>query len=397
MGMSKKKNLMLMVPMLHQGGFEKVCVETAKLMQPYYNVTILIFSDKDINYDVTGLEIVNIDVPSQKGKAQKALNVLKRIRKVKRIKRERKIDICYSFGSTANLVNVFSRTKEKVLTGLRCSTDMEEPRQVRLFTRRADLVLSCSREILRELRDTYHYERGRYIYNPLDVTAIEEKAKEEIHDYPFGPTGQVIISVGRSDYIKGFWHLIKAFSVVYTSHPNARLIIVGTGDFSGYRKLAQDLGVTDAVCFTGLRGNPFPYVDQADLYVLSSNHEGFPNALIEGMALGKPVIAADCKTGPREILQSDAEYEAMIKELPEGSIQEPKDCSYGVLVPDMSETMNLVAADVEKADLDLACEILRMLDNREKMQNYGVKAKERALTFAPEQYAKDLYRILEEG
>ncbi len=395
--MSKKKNLMLMVPMLHQGGFEKVCVETAKLMQPYYNVTILIFSDKDINYDVTGLEIVNIDVPSQKGKAQKALNVLKRIRKVKRIKRERKIDICYSFGSTANLVNVFSRTKEKVLTGLRCSTDMEEPRQVRLFTRRADLVLSCSREILRELRDTYHYERGRYIYNPLDVTAIEEKAKEEIHDYPFGPTGQVIISVGRSDYIKGFWHLIKAFSVVYTSHPNARLIIVGTGDFSGYRKLAQDLGVTDAVCFTGLRGNPFPYVDQADLYVLSSNHEGFPNALIEGMALGKPVIAADCKTGPREILQSDAEYEAMIKELPEGSIQEPKDCSYGVLVPDMSETMNLVAADVEKADLDLACEILRMLDNREKMQNYGVKAKERALTFAPEQYAKDLYRILEEG
>ncbi len=397
MGMSKKKNLMLMVPMLHQGGFEKVCVETAKLMQPYYNVTILIFSDKDINYDVTGLEIVNIDVPSQKGKAQKALNVLKRIRKVKRIKRERKIDICYSFGSTANLVNVFSRTKEKVLTGLRCSTDMEEPRQVRLFTRRADLVLSCSREILRELRDTYHYERGRYIYNPLDVTAIEEKAKEEIHDYPFGPTGQVIISVGRSDYIKGFWHLIKAFSVVYTSHPNARLIIVGTGDFSGYRKLAQDLGVTDAVCFTGLRGNPFPYVDQADLYVLSSNHEGFPNALIEGMALGKPVIAADCKTGPREILQSEAQYEDKIIALPEGSIQEPKDCSYGVLVPDMSETMNLVAADVEKADLDLACEILRMLDNREKMQNYGVKAKERALTFAPEQYAKDLYRILEEG
>ena len=48
---NSKKNLMLMVPMLHQGGFERVCVTTARLMQKYYDVSILIFSDKDINYD----------------------------------------------------------------------------------------------------------------------------------------------------------------------------------------------------------------------------------------------------------------------------------------------------------------------------------------------------------
>ena len=52
------KKLMLITPMLHQGGFERVCVTTARLMQKYYDVTVLIFSDKDINYDVTGLNIV---------------------------------------------------------------------------------------------------------------------------------------------------------------------------------------------------------------------------------------------------------------------------------------------------------------------------------------------------
>ena len=95
----KKKNLMLMVPMLHQGGFERVCIKTARLMQEYYNVCILIFSSKDINYDVTGLEVIDIDVPSQKGLVNKVINVFKRVRKAHKVKKERNIDISYSFGS----------------------------------------------------------------------------------------------------------------------------------------------------------------------------------------------------------------------------------------------------------------------------------------------------------
>ena len=87
-----KKNLLLIVPMLHQGGFERVCVQTARLMEPYYNVTILIFSAENINYDVKGLELIDINVPSSKGKVQKAVNLLKRVQKVRRIKKEKKIE-----------------------------------------------------------------------------------------------------------------------------------------------------------------------------------------------------------------------------------------------------------------------------------------------------------------
>ena len=57
-----KKKLLLMVPMLHQGGFERVCIETARLLAQDMDVTILIFSDKNIHYDISGLHVVNMDV-----------------------------------------------------------------------------------------------------------------------------------------------------------------------------------------------------------------------------------------------------------------------------------------------------------------------------------------------
>ena len=159
---------MLMVPMLHQGGFERVCVATARLMQEFYNVYILIFSSKDINYDVTGLEVIDIDVPAQKGIVNKVFNVFKRVNKVKKIKKDLGIDIAYSFGGSANYVNVLSKGKEKVLTGLRCQTDMENAKQVRLFCSRSDQVLSCSKEIMRQLHTDFSYDKSSYIYNPLD-------------------------------------------------------------------------------------------------------------------------------------------------------------------------------------------------------------------------------------
>ena len=402
------KKLMLMTPMLHQGGFERVCVATARLMQEYYDVTILIFSDKDINYDITGLNVINIDVPSKKGKISKAINLVKRIIKTRKIKKELGIDISYSFGSSANYVNVLSRRQEKVLTGLRCSTDMEAPDQVRLFCNKADQVLSCSKEIMRQLKRDYNYERSSYIYNPLDVDTINKQADEPTSDMPFGldqnrlKTGapqtddlKLIVSVGRQDYIKGMWHLIKAFSIVEKENKNARLMIIGTGDWSGYEKLAKDLGVSDKVAFMGLKKNTFPYVAASDLYVLASNHEGFPNALLEAMALGKPCIAADCKTGPREILLSEEGYNDLITRIPDGSSTESViEGDYGIIVPDMSEQVDLDASNIIEGEKILAGEILKMLADNEKLSEYGNRALERAKGYKPVRYREELAKIL---
>ena len=392
---SEKKNLLLMVPMLHQGGFERVCIKTARLMQEFYNVHILIFSSKDINFDITGLDVIDIDVPAQKGIVNKVINVLKRVKKTKKIKKDLGIDISYSFGSSANYVNVLSKGKEKVLTGLRCQTDMDNKRNVRLFCNRSDQVLSCSKEIVRELERDYSYNRSTYIYNPLDVSDVQDKGAEEIKDYPFNePDVKVISCMGRNDYIKGIWHLVKAFSIVEKAHPEARLIVLGAGDWSDYRDMAWSLGIKEKVAFPGVRKNPFPYVAKSDVYVCSSNHEGFPNAVLEAMALKKPLISADCKTGPREILLNEDQYNALIKEIPNGdSITKPIEGEFGILVPDMSEEVNMNSEDISDEERVLADQIIALLDSDEKMKHYSEKAYERALFYTPEKYQASAHEI----
>lgn len=397
------KKLMLITPMLHQGGFERVCVTTARLMQKYYDVTVLIFSDKDINYDITGLNIVNINLPSRKEKYAKVINLIKRVLKVKKIKKELGIDISYSFGSSANYVNALSKGREKVFTGLRCSTDMESPKQVKLFCSKADKVLSCSKEIMRQLSVFYNYDGSSYIYNPLDVEAINMQAQEKIDDLPFGLTKELegrdiklIVSVGREDYIKGFWHLIKAFSLIAKDNEDIRLMILGTGDWTRYQKLVEDLGIKDKVAFMGLKKNPFPYVAASDLYVLSSNHEGFPNALLEAMALGRPCIAADCKTGPREIILSENEYTDLLKIRPDGSSTDKAiEGEYGILVPGMSEIEDFNPKVITVGEKVLAREMNKMLSDEEKLNRFGLKARKRADCYQPEKYSAELNSILE--
>ncbi|AOZ97432.1 glycosyltransferase [Butyrivibrio hungatei] len=392
---SEKKNLLLMVPMLHQGGFERVCIKTARLMQEFYNVHILIFSSKDINFDITGLDVIDIDVPAQKGIVNKVINVLKRVKKTKKVKKDLGIDISYSFGSSANYVNVLSKGKEKVLTGLRCQTDMDNKKNVRLFCNRSDQVLSCSKEIVRELEREYSYNRSTYIYNPLDVSDVQDKGAEEIKDYPFNePDVKVISCMGRNDYIKGIWHLVKAFYLVEKAHPEARLIVLGAGDWSDYRDMAWSLGIKEKVAFPGVRKNPFPYVAKSDVYVCSSNHEGFPNAVLEAMALKKPLISADCKTGPREILLNEDQYNALIKEIPNGdSITKPIEGEFGILVPDMSEEVNMDPEDISDEERVLADQIIALLDSDEKMKHYSEKAYERALFYTPEKYQASAHEI----
>ena len=391
-----KKNLMLMVPMLHQGGFERVCIKTARLMQEYYNVCILIFSSKDINYDITGLDVIDIDVPSEKGLVKKVINVFKRVSKARRIKKERNIDISYSFGSSANYVNSLSRAGEKVLTGLRCQTDLESPKQVKLFCRKSDQVLSCSKEIVRQLRSDFKYDRSTYIYNPLDIQDIQNRAGETPDDYPFlGDDIKVFSCSARNDYIKGIWHLVKAFSLVQYKHPEARLLVLGSGNWDEYKELAKALKIKDKVAFPGVKKNPFPYVAASDVYVCSSNHEGFPNAVLEAMALKKPVISADCKTGPREILLSDAEYENLIKEIPDGSsIDKPILGEYGILIPDMDQEENFDPEFITEGERILAAEMERLLDDEELLEKYSEKSFERAAVYAPEKYKESIHEIL---
>lgn len=382
-----KKKIMLIVPMLHQGGFERVCVATARLLEPYYEVYIVIFSAADIAYDIRGLHVIDIHMESVESRIGKIHNVLRRSRKVSRLKRELGIDVAYSFGPTANLVNVFSKSRGETWCGVRSYMDMGNTRLLKLFCSRAERIICCSRLIEKELREKLGCGRADTLYNPFDIRQIEEQSREEIR-LPFAPGDRVIVSMGRQDDVKGFWHLIKSFALLHRKLSDTRLMIVGEGDFLEYWKLAEELGVSDAVYFPGVKKNPFPYLNRGCMYVMTSLNEGFPNVLVEAMSLGKPVISTNCMTGPAEIL-SDRFGEVSLR-------QEYMDAEYGILIPVMDPEKNLDGRQITAEEEGLAEQMERLLSDPSLYDRYRLAAKKRAADFSSETYVRTL-RAMADG
>ena len=172
----------------------------------------------------------------------------------------------------------------------------------------------------------------------------------------------------RQDVVKGYWHLLKIFSLVHRKLPDTKLLMIGKGEFTAYRKLAEELGVADAVCFAGLQKNPYPYLKKGTLYLLTSYWEGFPNALVEAMAMGLPAVATDCMTGPAEIF----------------------DGKYGILVPNMGKDPDMDASHIEEEERSTAERVVSLLENEEELARYGRLSVERAGVFSKEAYIRKI-------
>jgi glycosyltransferase involved in cell wall biosynthesis len=140
-------------------------------------------------------------------------------------------------------------------------------------------------------------------HNPVVTPRLLALAEEPVthpwfdaHDQP------VILGVGRLTRQKDFPTLLRAFAHARITKP-CRLIILGEGkQRSDLLTLATELGVAGDVDLPGFVANPYAWMRQADLFVLSSRWEGSPNVLTEAMACGTPVISTDCPSGPIETL-----------------------------------------------------------------------------------------------
>ncbi len=368
------KKMLLIVPALHQGGFEKVCVATARLLQPFYQVKIVIFDSREIAYEITGLEVMDLHLASRPGRLAKIWNVIKRAYRLHQIKRKEAVDIAYSFGPTANIANVVSGGKARKWLGIRSYMDMDHPRRNRWFCKHADRVICCSEQIRREIEDKFGCEKAVTLHNPFDLKEAEALAERFVPQLPW-TEGRILVSMGREDPVKGFWHLIKSFALVHEMLPDTRLMIIGQGEYLPYKKLAAGLKIDDVVCFTGLKRNPYPYLKKSSLYVLTSYYEGFPNALVEAMALGVPAIATDCMTGPGEILED----------------------RYGILVPNMSPDEDFDPQNITEEERRLAQEIISLLKNEERMEHYREMALKRAGEYTTEAYTANIRRWAEEA
>lgn len=169
----------------------------------------------------------------------------------------------------------------------------------------ADNIVAVSKGTAQDLAQVIGIDAGRIqcIYNPIVSNGLLDQAREPV-DHPWFRDSDipVVLAVGRLEPQKDFATLIEAFAEL-RRHKRCRLMILGDGsEREMLTRLAESLGLADDIAMPGFAPNPHAYTARAGLLVLSSRFESLANVVIEAMAVGTPVIATDCPSGPAEAL-----------------------------------------------------------------------------------------------
>jgi glycosyltransferase involved in cell wall biosynthesis len=243
------------------------------------------------------------------------------------VRRERPA-LILSFLTRSNIIAVIVArlTGRRVIISERVNTTahLAGSRVARLLVRatypHADRVIAVSEGVADDLVENFGVARDRIvaIANPVDIDAIIARGLE-----PATPPveGGFVVGMGRLTETKNMMLLVEAYAAAAIALP---LVILGEGpERAAIEARIAALEIADRVHLLGFQPNPFAIVAQASLYVSASNGEGFPNALVEAMALGVPVIATNCASGPSEILG----------DLPRHAVRDTMVTSWGTLVP----------------------------------------------------------------
>lgn len=211
----------------------------------------------------------------------------------------------YAGGDTRYIVNV----RNHITTSARHGESKwmrSVPGLIQRFFPRADCVVGPSRGVVDDVQQITGLSPGRFrvIVNPVYRSQITTLSMEP-PEHPWLAEGEVpvIVAAGKLKLQKDYPTLLKAFAKVRESRA-ARLIILGRGSLrEALESQAEELGISADLDMPGHVKNPYVFFRNASVFVLSSGWEGLPNALIEAMACGSPVVSTDCPSGPSEILE----------------------------------------------------------------------------------------------
>ena len=313
--MNRKIKILLIISSLGQGGAQRVITYIASyLRKDKYEISIVLYEKK-------GEYLVEIPKHIRIYDFQKRTpwDFFRLIFSTRNLIKEAKPDIVLSFLFYTNIVTglavLFLKKSFKIIFSER-NYPPEYLRRIHFgwikkclmkFTyRKADLIIPNSNLTKVALEKIFYVQSAKIktIYNPIDLEKVVGKSHEEVtHPFFEGKHSQVIISVGRLAGQKRFDRLLRVFSLVKNQNENVCLIIIGEGNQRTVLcELAVKLNIHESVEFVGFKENPYAWISKSDIFVLSSDYEGFPNVLLEAMACETPIVSTDCLSGPREII-----------------------------------------------------------------------------------------------
>jgi len=404
--------ILFIIPSLANGGQERAGMILCNYLMNYHQVLAVCFEPPSANEYDYKCDIYRIVNPSKKGFSARLIGLLKKIKDLSKLKNKYRPDFSIAFGDSAIVINHFSKGKEIKIASLRHSfknsllaNSIVEKFYDRLYKyslKAADKIVPVSNEINKELKVLFNIENTLFVNNGYDLEKIKSNSILPIENnlLPFF-NGKVLIHLGRFDATKCHFHLVRFFILCKEKLPEIKLILLGGIDISRQENTKiyefctdylqqknckiiynnrqyteEEISAAD-VLFLGYQANPFQYLSKADLFIFPSALEGFPNALMEAMACGLPVISSDCPTGPKEILDDKESGE-----------------QFGILLPVFDHFFDSQDKTINENHKLWALTICDVLSDEKELKKYAAKSFKSASQYSMENVCKKWLEIL---
>ncbi len=387
-----RKNIAIIITKLNGGGAERCASNLSVELAKIYNVYIVVFDAMDIAYPYGGT-LVDLKIPKADGILSRYLGVIKRSYLLHKFKKDHNIDVSISLLEGPNLVNVLSRWKDKTIVSIRNHMSKQPSgiiakKIIRYASKKSDITVALSKMVGRDLSENFGVNPTKIvtIYNHVDKNLLDKqdvKSKIELD-----PSKKYIITMGRLHPQKGHWHLIKAFKSVSELCPDLNLLLLGDGPLKyAIKKLIMDLNLEDRVIMPGYIEAPHKYLNDCEMFVLSSLYEGLGNVLLEAQAFGIPIISTDCKSGPREILSPDSDLSSNAEDVEYGR--------YGILVPVDDELEINAETELTFSEQKLVQAIVNLHNSPQLLEKYRKSSMEGSKRFNKEKIISDWRTLID--
>ena len=300
----KKKDLLLFIPSIEDGGVEKNFYIIARYLEKKHD-TIQLITTKKIKKNIfKNIKIINptINVENLNGRKIKYLFCLLIL--LKKIIFNRN---CLVFAFQANLYCIIlcKLLGVKIITRSNSSPEGWSKNPIKFYLYKkissfADAIIVNSLEFKKEFKKKFSINTG-FILNPLNKKEILLKSKMKVKKI-FNKGKLKLITVGRLVDQKNQINILRSLNKI-KHQLEFELIIIGKGNLkNNLIEYIKKNKLEKHVKILGFKKNPYPYIKQSEVFLLSSKFEGLPNVLLESQVLKKYIISSNCPTGPKEIL-----------------------------------------------------------------------------------------------